>query len=88
MISASSWGTRTDVPPQTNYDFPVFLVPEVGKTFAEMSLEEKRTVSHRGRALLQARALLQDWYGLQDSDGLQESGGLSDGTSTAAGDRS
>lgn len=31
------------------YD-PIFYVPEVGQTFAEMSPEQKRTVSHRGRA--------------------------------------
>lgn len=32
------------------YD-PVFLYPPAGKTFAEMSPEEKAAVSHRGRAL-------------------------------------
>lgn len=32
------------------YD-PLFLVPELGRTFAQLSLEEKRRVSHRGRAL-------------------------------------
>lgn len=32
------------------YD-PVFLVPEFRKTFGQLSAEEKRTVSHRGRAL-------------------------------------
>ncbi len=32
------------------YD-PVFLVPELGRTFAELSLEEKNRISHRGRAL-------------------------------------
>jgi XTP/dITP diphosphohydrolase len=32
------------------YD-PLFFVPEVGKTFAEMSLEEKGRHSHRGKAL-------------------------------------
>ncbi|NLG09873.1 MAG: RdgB/HAM1 family non-canonical purine NTP pyrophosphatase [Deinococcales bacterium] len=32
------------------YD-PVFYSPELGKSFAEASLEEKRSVSHRGRAL-------------------------------------
>ncbi len=29
----------------------LFLVPELGKTFAELSVEEKRKISHRGRAL-------------------------------------
>ncbi len=32
------------------YD-PLFFSPELGRTFAEVSLEEKSTVSHRGRAL-------------------------------------
>jgi XTP/dITP diphosphohydrolase len=32
------------------YD-PVFFSPELGKTFAEAGTEEKRAVSHRGRAL-------------------------------------
>lgn len=32
------------------YD-PLFFYPEAGKTFAEMDLEEKSQVSHRGRAL-------------------------------------
>ncbi len=32
------------------YD-PVFYVPEEGKTFAELSLQRKNSISHRGRAL-------------------------------------
>jgi XTP/dITP diphosphohydrolase len=36
------------------YD-PVFYYPPVAKTFAQMTLEEKNAVSHRGRALLAAR---------------------------------
>lgn len=32
------------------YD-PVFFVPELRKTFAQLTAEEKSTVSHRGRAL-------------------------------------
>lgn len=45
------------------YD-PIFFVPELRKTFAEMSLEEKREISHRGRALRKARTVLEEWYGL------------------------
>jgi len=45
------------------YD-PVFFIPEMGKTFAEMTIEEKRQISHRGRALDAARAVLLDWYDL------------------------
>ena len=41
------------------YD-PIFLYPEAGRTFAEMTPEEKEAVSHRGRALADlARALEQ-----------------------------
>lgn len=32
------------------YD-PIFFYPEAGRTFAELSVEEKEVVSHRGRAL-------------------------------------
>ena len=44
------------------YD-PVFWVPEAGKTFAEMSAEEKNTISHRGRAFRKAAQVLQQWFG-------------------------
>ncbi|SMC19980.1 XTP/dITP diphosphohydrolase [Desulfacinum hydrothermale DSM 13146] len=36
------------------YD-PVFYYPPLGKTFAEMTLEEKSSVSHRGKALREFR---------------------------------
>ena len=36
------------------YD-PLFLYPPMGKTFAEMSTEEKLSVSHRGLALRQLK---------------------------------
>lgn len=39
------------------YD-PVFYVPELGKTVAQLSLEEKNKVSHRGKALRRAKELL------------------------------
>ncbi|NPV71885.1 MAG: XTP/dITP diphosphatase [Firmicutes bacterium] len=39
------------------YD-PLFLVPQLGKTYAELGLEEKNSVSHRGRALRAARPIL------------------------------
>ena len=44
------------------YD-PVFYVPEIGKTLAELSPEEKNRVSHRAKAFLQAKELLRS---LQD----------------------
>ena len=39
------------------YD-PVFFVPELGKTFAESSFEEKNKISHRGKALELMKHLL------------------------------
>lgn len=39
------------------YD-PVFLIPELGKTMAELSGAEKNAVSHRGRAFRLAREIL------------------------------
>jgi XTP/dITP diphosphohydrolase len=42
------------------YD-PLFFVPRAGKTFAEMDLREKNTLSHRGEALRRVRKLLERW---------------------------
>lgn len=42
------------------YD-PIFLVPELGKTTAELTSEQKNRISHRGRAARLAYALLKDW---------------------------
>jgi XTP/dITP diphosphohydrolase len=39
------------------YD-PVFYVPEVGATLAEISAEQKNLISHRAKAFLQAKELL------------------------------
>jgi XTP/dITP diphosphohydrolase len=39
------------------YD-PLFLVPEYGQTFSELSLEIKNRISHRGRAMQQLKAAL------------------------------
>jgi XTP/dITP diphosphohydrolase len=40
------------------YD-PIFYFPELGKTMAELSMEVKNRVSHRGRAAEKARQVLQ-----------------------------
>jgi XTP/dITP diphosphohydrolase len=40
---------------------PIFLVPELGRTFAEMTMEEKNRLSHRGKALSIARRRLQEY---------------------------
>jgi XTP/dITP diphosphohydrolase len=39
------------------YD-PIFLIPELGKTMAELTPEEKNRISHRARALLEAKPLI------------------------------
>ena len=41
------------------YD-PLFIVPEKGKTFAELSSEEKNSISHRANALVKLQALLRE----------------------------
>lgn len=41
------------------YD-PVFVVPELNKTFAELTREEKNRISHRGRAAQAMRVVLQE----------------------------
>jgi XTP/dITP diphosphohydrolase len=42
------------------YD-PVFLVPEAGRTFAELTVEEKDRWSHRGKAMRAAHRVLETW---------------------------
>lgn len=42
------------------YD-PVFEYPPLGKTFAQLSREEKSAVSHRGHAMRQLRQFLMEW---------------------------
>jgi XTP/dITP diphosphohydrolase len=39
------------------YD-PVFLVPELGKTLAQLSADQKNTISHRAKAFAKAREIL------------------------------
>ncbi|HIE03956.1 MAG TPA: XTP/dITP diphosphatase [Candidatus Latescibacteria bacterium] len=55
------------------YD-PLFFVPEEGRTFAQMTREEKNSLSHRGRALRKLREVLSRIltegraYGRKDQD--------------------
>jgi XTP/dITP diphosphohydrolase len=52
LFSGECRGRITTAPRGTNghgYD-PVFYVPELGKTMAELTMEEKNKVSHRARA--------------------------------------
>lgn len=39
------------------YD-PIFMVPELGKTLAELTLDQKNQISHRGQALAKAKDVL------------------------------
>ena len=39
------------------YD-PIFLIPRLGKTMAELSIDEKNSISHRARAVIAARPTL------------------------------
>ena len=55
-------GLITNVPRGSRgfgYD-PVFFVPEVGRTLAELPTSVKNSISHRGRASAQAKLLLAD----------------------------
>ncbi|MBK9925626.1 MAG: RdgB/HAM1 family non-canonical purine NTP pyrophosphatase [Anaerolineales bacterium] len=40
------------------YD-PIFLVPELGKTMAELSMEQKNRLSHRAKAVMNAKGILE-----------------------------
>lgn len=42
------------------YD-PIFYYPPFGKTFAEVPIEEKHSVSHRGQALAEVKAFLKSY---------------------------
>src|SRR5579884_395466 len=56
-------GVIADAPRGTNgfgYD-PIFLIPELGKTTAELAPEHKNRISHRGQAARKARKLLENW---------------------------
>lgn len=56
-------GVIADAPRGKNgfgYD-PIFLVPALGKTTAELTAEQKNKISHRGRAAQRVRELLEHW---------------------------
>jgi len=43
------------------YD-PIFLLPELGKTMAELSMEQKNRLSHRARAVKKAKEILKELF--------------------------
>jgi XTP/dITP diphosphohydrolase len=56
-------GVLTDAPRGGGgfgYD-PIFLAPGVGRTFGELTGEEKHRLSHRGQAVARARPILEAW---------------------------
>ncbi|HZU68291.1 MAG TPA: XTP/dITP diphosphatase [Ktedonobacteraceae bacterium] len=62
-------GVIADAPRGENgfgYD-PIFLVPELGMTTAELEPGDKNRISHRGRAAQLARILLKYWPSLEGS---------------------
>ena len=64
LIEGTCEGTILEEPRGTGgfgYD-PVFQVPEKGRTFAEMSVEEKDRISHRGRAMARMRRLIEERF--------------------------
>ena len=44
------------------YD-PIFLLPELGKTMAELSMDEKNRLSHRAKAVMKAKEILGILFG-------------------------
>ena len=55
IISESIAGTNG-----FGYD-PIFFLPEYGKTTAELSPEEKNSISHRGNAMRAMKEIMKDW---------------------------
>ena len=68
VVSDFSAGLLTTEPRGTagfGYD-PVFLIPEIARTYAEASPEEKNRHSHRGKAFRKLRELLSGtWPGVE-----------------------
>lgn len=63
IVEGTIEGIVADSPRGTHgfgYD-PIFLLPELGRTFAELTSEQKNRISHRGRAAQFARLLLEYW---------------------------
>jgi len=57
---------RSDGSSGFGYD-PLFFCPELGKSFGRASIEEKASVSHRGRALRQLAAVLKERLGANEA---------------------
>lgn len=67
VVEGTLEGEIADRPRGANgfgYD-PIFLLPALGKTTAELTPEQKNLISHRARAAQMARILLEYWPELQ-----------------------
>ncbi len=67
LVAEGACEGRIVEPPRGSNGFgydPVFFYEPLGKTFAELSPEEKNAVSHRGRALVEFRRRLQERFGV------------------------
>ncbi len=53
------------------YD-PIFLIPELNRTMAELGMEEKNRLSHRARAILNAKPVLTKIFGLRSNSDLEQ----------------
>jgi XTP/dITP diphosphohydrolase len=63
LVEGSAEGVIAESPRGTHgfgYD-PIFFLPELGKTFAELEPVVKNRISHRARAAQSARKLLENW---------------------------
>jgi XTP/dITP diphosphohydrolase len=63
ICSGTCTGLIIDKPRGNNgfgYD-PVFYLPELGKTMAQLTLREKNLISHRARAAEKAHTILMNW---------------------------
>lgn len=66
QVVEARWEGRIAFAPRGEGGFgydPLFLLPELGRTSAELSAEEKRALSHRGQAMRAIRPILEGLAG-------------------------
>ena len=69
VICEAEWHGEIVTTPRGSSGFgydPLFLIPELRRTGAELSLEEKNRISHRGQALALLAARLKALSGIED----------------------
>ena len=63
LVAEGIWRGEIAVAPRGNNGFgydPLFLLPALGRTAAELEDDEKNRMSHRGKALARLLELLRD----------------------------